>query len=330
MHDILTLFGDFVVFSMTLGSFIMPTLMAGRAASLSGEELGALLWFSLSCMVFLRLVSQRTRTQALHQLSLLFGIMEDRGQAPCTMVAGWPADVPKSAAPSSPIAVRPLSILSIVWRVYTSARAHALQEWEKDAFAKSQYAYIVGRDYQKALVNLQLLMDTANGDPQAELHVLSLDASKAFPSTPRAYMWRTLVSRGFPSKVAFVVEDAYTKGALRHRFNGSNVASSKFTMANGTHQGCATSVLGFNAILVEMCEEVHRLHPSLRIVIYADDISLISTDRILLTQALDIVEAHLSRLGVALNGAKRHNPNTGLPGWRSRFWLVVHQFLLSL
>ena len=241
---------------------------------------------------------------ALQQLALVFGIMEERGQAPSSMVAGWLADVAKSDVPASPISVRPISILSIVWRVYTSARAQALQEWAKEAFDKSQYAHIAGRDYQRALVDLQLLMDTAHADPAAALHVLSLDASKAFPSTPRAYMWRTLVSRGFPAKVAFVVEDAYTKGVLRHRFNGSNVASSTFFMANGIHQGCATSVLGFNAILVEMCEEVLALHPSLRIVVYADDISLISTDRALLLQALAIVEAHLLKLGVSLNGAK--------------------------
>ena len=201
---------------------------------------------------------------ALNQLALIFEIMEERGQAPSPMVAGWLADLAKSEAPASPIAVRPISILSIVWRVYTSARAHALQEWAKEAFAKSQYAYIAGRDYQRALVDLQLLMDSVKDDPGAELHVLSLDASKAFPSTPRAYMWRTLVSRGFPAKVALVVEDAYSKGVLRHRFNGSNVASTSFLMANGIHQGCATSVLGFNAILVEMCEEVLALHPSLK------------------------------------------------------------------
>ena len=237
-------------------------------------------------------------------LALIFGIMEERGQAPSSMVAGWLADLAKSEAPAPPIAVRPIPILSIVWRVYTSARAHDLQEWAKEAFAKSQYAYIAGRDYQRALVDLQLLMDTVRADPVAQLHVLSLDASKAFPSTPHAYMWRTLVSRGFPAKVAFVVEDAYSKGVLRHRFNGSNVASSSFFMVNGIHQGCATSVLGFNAILVEMCEAVLALHPSLRIMVYADDISLISSDRDLLLPALAIVEAHMLKLGVSLNGAK--------------------------
>ena len=241
---------------------------------------------------------------ALEQLALIFEIMEERGQAPSSMVAGWLADLAKSEAPASPIAVRPISILSIVWRVYTSARAHALQEWAKDAFVKSQYAYIAGRDYQRALIDLQLLMDSVKDDPGADLHILSLDASKVFPSTPRDYMWRTLVSRGFPAKVAFVVEDAYSKGNLRHRFNGSNVASTSFLMANGIHQGCATSVLGFNAILVEMCEEVLALHPSLKIMVYADDISLISPDRELLLPALAIVEAHMLKLGVSLNGTK--------------------------
>ena len=134
--------------------------------------------------------------------------------------------------------------------------------------------------------------------------VLSLDATKAFPSANRGVMWRILIHHGFPQSLAHVVESLYRKGWVRHRYRGRFVHHERFQLKTGVHQGCGASVLGFNALLLPLCVHLERNFENLQGVVYADDISLIACSKMQLEQATLYVQTYLNELGIRLNPLK--------------------------
>ena len=93
-------------------------------------------------------------------------------------------------------------------------------------------------------------------------------------------------------------------GDVRHRFAGKIVGPAPFRMRSGIHQGCSVSVLGFNALLLPLCFRLQKVHPSIKAVIYADDITITAGSEVLLHQAAREAESYLQSIGINLNPGK--------------------------
>ena len=232
------------------------------------------------------------------------------------MTPAWMAMVPKGSKPGPPLSVRPISILSSVYRLYASARTNQLQGWARGAFHNWQKAYVRGRSPKAQVARLSHLMDDA-ALQNTELHVISMDASKAFPSVSRKQVKALLVREGYPSYLFDTVESLYQQGGVHFRYQGSEVVQDEFLVQSGIHQGCPLSVLSFNILMAPLCRKLESLGLPWGIV-FADDISFASRDITQLQRALDIVQNHMAELGIVLNRSKTQywNCGTEVPGIR--------------
>ena len=245
-------------------------------------------------------------SSAWDQLAAILNESEQRGVLPTAMTAVWMADLAKSVEPSPPLSIRPISITSVLYRVYVGTRTKQLQGWANHQFHPWQKAYIATRSPYADMINIATDMDRAflAGNEGDFVAVLSLDASKAFPTTNRRLMWHILEHHGFPRTLRNTVESLYVRGEVRHRFAGKIVGPPPFRMKAGIHQGCSASVLGFNALLLPLCHRLQRVHHSIKAVIYADDITITAESEVMLHQAAREAETYLRSIGINLNPGK--------------------------
>ena len=151
--------------------------------------------------------------EAFEGLAHILNSSETATRLPKGMTPAWMAIVPKSPKPSPPLSVRPISILSSVYRLYASARTSQLQDWARGAFHEWQKAYVRGRSPKEQLARLSHLMDDAILQ-NSELHVISMDASKAFPSVSRLQVKALLAREGYPPYLFDTVESLYQQGGV--------------------------------------------------------------------------------------------------------------------
>ena len=250
--------------------------------------------------------------EALEGLARLYNVMEQQQRVPFAMAQAWMALVPKSASASAPLAVRPISVLASTYRLWASLRASQVQAWADVTFHRWQVAYVKGRSARVPLAQLNVLMDQAvqNGE---QLYVISLDASRAFPSVQRDQANALLKMHGFPPQLCAVTESLYELGVTTMRYAGHVVADRGFRLRKGIHQGCPLSILGFNILLTPLCRRLEEIHKIPLSIVYADDITVIARTYEQLVAALEDIEQHLRCLGIGLNPSK------------SQYWAAQHE-----
>ena len=176
----------------------------------------------------------------------------------------WMALLPKQDAPTEPMAVRPISVLAILYRLWASTRALDMQTWASDTYHRWQLAYVKGRSSRNALGHLSVMIDESLQN-HTEIHVLALDATKAFPSVNRKQVARLLQESGYPAALIDLTEHLYREGKASMRYGGQAVSETPFHVTRGIHQGCPLSVLAFNILLTGLCEKLeHKGRTSLR------------------------------------------------------------------
>ena len=188
--------------------------------------------------------------------------------------------------------LRPISVLSCIYRLYTSARVGQLQEWATATFPVTIQSFIGGRSAERATLRLAELIEKAtSGDnnPDGTLCIAAMDASKAFPSI-RHQMWLVMARLGCPEHVIDLVEQFYHQGTSRYKISGQQVHSMEHRVLTGIHQGCAASVLGYNAIQWPLAAALEALGATC--IIYADDLTVVTSDISTMNQAVELVLAY--------------------------------------
>ena len=229
---------------------------------------------------------------SLEGLAYVLRRAEAQGRLPQAATDAWMALIPKGVEPSPPIGVRPITILSTVYRVYASTRAAQLQQWAQLAYHEWQYAFIKGRSARKQLSKLGLALDEAVANNQPALAV-SLDASKAFPSIDRRQAAVLLSHAGFPVEIIRIVESLYDQGTVRMRYAGAVVPEHGFHLRQGVHQGCPISVLCFNMILAPLCRRLQDEGLVRMAIVFADDVSILTDSQEKMEASLDIILDYL-------------------------------------
>ena len=236
------------------------------------------------------------------QMATLFMMMEQAGYMPETLAAFWFAMVPKGAEPSGVLSIRPISILSVLYRSYASVRAGHVQQWAQEVLHPAQVAYVRGRQVQPVLAHLNAEVDKAEFDND-DMFILSLDTSKAFPSVGHSQVFLLLQSYGFPLELIRMMQQLYRRGAGRLRYGGQVVHHQEMKPCRGIHQGCPLSVLAFNILLKPMCDRV-TAECDAQLIVFADDVTIKTRSYEDLVKATRIVAAHFHDLQFNLNENK--------------------------
>ena len=244
---------------------------------------------------------------ALQQLAHLYNLSEAKGRLPFNTLQSWTALV-GAANPVLPLKLRPIALLSTTWRLYATVRYRSISSWIQKIFPESMNAYIEGRGTQTATQPLirevedkQLKRQCGASD---QLHVLALDATKAFPSVSRRQIWAILRRAGLPHTLIEVIEDMYNRGRTRFRVGGRIAAEVDHPLQRGVHQGCPLSVVFFNAIQLPIVKMIEKEHKTIGVSVYADDIVIYGPDLAELVIVFEKIAKYYKSTGIQLNPGK--------------------------
>lgn len=149
---------------------------------------------------------------------------------------------------------RPISILNIDYKLYTSILAQRLQTIIPDIIDEDQTGFVRGRQTQDNIRRALLIINRINKN-KLPTALISLDAEKAFDMVNWEFLYLTLGKFGFNKKAIQCIKAIYNEPSARIKINGS--LSSKFTLERGTRQGCCLSPILF-AIYIEPLAQMIR------------------------------------------------------------------------
>ena len=139
--------------------------------------------------------------RALQQLACIFNRCETQGYFPTSMLRSWTCMIPKSMEAQAPTSLRPIAVLSALYRLYASARQASLSGWFSEVCPEEILSYLPKRSTAQAAIKISMQVEEVREKRQRgareELHMASLDASKAFPSVNRSQLWRVLERANF-------------------------------------------------------------------------------------------------------------------------------------
>ena len=142
-----------------------------------------------------------------------------------------------------------------------------------------------------------------------EVHVVLLDASKAFDRVDYIKLFNKLLDRGMCPLTVRLLLNMYTKQKLQVKWN--NHISHKFDVTNGVRQGGVLSPLLFSVYVDELLEKLKSKgigcsidHLFTGALGYADDIILICPSVKAMKEMIEICEEYANDHNILFNGKK--------------------------
>ena len=240
---------------------------------------------------------------AFNQLASLYNKMEESGQIPVGLQSSWSSLLPATKPNASPLDRRPIAVLPTLWRLYASTRCAHLQDWAADVLPDNMYAYLRGKSCMDAGVRISNAIDHSQVE-SSDVFMVSLDASKAFPSASRELLFHIMRKKACPEALIRLVEQFYLHTSTVFRVLGKYIHPGSSPLHRGVYQGCPLSVFAFSCLQVPLLEYLDRYFPDIEAVVYADDLSLWTSDLNLLQLAIPHVLDFYAEAGICINEAK--------------------------
>lgn len=229
-----------------------------------------------------------------------------------------------STDPLVPLTHRGLHLLSSICKVYCDILNTRLNTWieQNKKLAEEQNGF---RQKRNCLDHLYVLTSIAKDRLQhrKQLYCCYVDAKKAFDSVNRTLLWSELINQGINGPFL---------GALRALYNGYQCCvkiqgslTERFGAPLGVKQGCKISPSLFGLYINSLAEIINNLNMgasydgrNIGILMYADDVVLISETADGLQKQLDILNNWCNKWQIELNSEKTsvmifRNKNTDLP-----------------
>lgn len=212
--------------------------------------------------------------------------------------------IPKGTGIISPDNTRPLSISSVVVRQLHKILAKRFKTLH--SFEPSQRAFI---DCDGTMENLSIL-STVLADARMgkrEVHIATLDQTKAFDSASHTAIIDSITDLGFPKPFIEYVKSLYAESTTSLQYNSTETI---LKIRQGVLQGDPLSPLLFNAIMDRAIKSIpetvgYRINGvKISIIVYADDIILISSTKEGLQASIDAMTSCLATFGLKTNIGK--------------------------
>lgn len=142
---------------------------------------------------------------------------------------------------------RPISILNIDYKLFTSILTKRLESILPELIHKDQTGFIKQRQTQDNIRRSLHIMRQAT-QQNLETLIISLDAEKAFDSMRWTFLYKVLAKFGFHATIIDTFAALYDRPTARIKINGD--LTNSFVLEKGTRQGCCASPLLF-ALFIE-------------------------------------------------------------------------------
>ena len=239
------------------------------------------------------------------------------GKFPECLSAGVIHPIFKKGDPNDPQNYRGITICSTITKLYASILDNRIHEWAESSGvrARGQAGFRRDRGTIDNIFILRTLLDQRQNmarmhpshQPQ-KLFTCFVDFKKAFDSVPRPVLWEVLAKAGVSTRILNAIKAMYDKDtACVWTPDG---LTDKFDCNIGVKQGCPLSPNLFGLYLDDL-EKILLSVPNhdapmlaglaVPLLLYADDLALISTSRGGLQRLLNELEAFCTVRGLTVN-----------------------------
>ena len=170
-----------------------------------------------------------------------YELIEINGEWPLELTWAAVTLIPKGEG-SLPLSQRPISVMSIVYRIWAATRARQCLTWQEYWIHKGQHGCRPKHSTSDALARISVTMESAmlNGE---ELVGAAVDFAKAFDNVPTAIGLAILRRMGLDVRVLAPLTTMYA--SLKRRFKIKGFLGKMFRATNGIMQGDPLSCMVF-------------------------------------------------------------------------------------
>jgi hypothetical protein len=236
------------------------------------------------------------------------------GQYPEVWTKGIIVPIYKKGDPDCADNYRGISLLSLLGKCYTSILNTRLYLWleENDKISEAQAGFRRGYSTIDHVFTLYAATQKYLLKKGGKLYVAFIDLRKAFDSVKRETLISTLCRAGVSSNFVLAIRAMYKSVLACVRVNGE--LSEAFECPQGLRQGCMFSPTAFSVVINELASRVaacgkHGVQfvpglVELFILLFADDLALLSSTPAGLQTQLDLVQQMCTELGLTINTDK--------------------------
>ncbi|KAJ9457140.1 Retrovirus-related Pol polyprotein from type-2 retrotransposable element R2DM, partial [Diplonema papillatum] len=225
--------------------------------------------------------------------------VEETGLWPDGVLDALVTLIPKGEG-DDPLKLRPITVSSVVYRLWASVRLQEVLVWQEQWIHESQHGFRKGHSCDDVIMDIALSIEESliNGTP---LHGIALDFAKCFDRVPQGLVLDLVEALGLHERVLAPLRHVYKY--LRRRFRYPLGVGDEFKVTNGILQGCPISVVLINALLSVLSKAlVSRARVSPKS--FADDLYLLSRLAKLLQEGIEVTAIFGNLTGLALNEGK--------------------------
>ena len=289
----------------------------------------------------------RAMNAALHELC---AVMFRQSEVPTDWLRGVIVPIHKDGDIQLPANYRPITLLSIVGKVYTGVLQRRLMDWSEahGILAEEQGGFRPGRGCPEQIYALTELIHLRRLR-SARTYACFIDIRKAYDTVWHDGLKMRLLECGIHGAMYRALSSLYSGGESTVRLRGEAGYTDFFPIDTGVRQGCILSPLLYSMFIngLALLLKAQGLgatidpggHRKLCVLLYADDIVLLAEDPDELEELMDTVReyAHMWRFDVnhATCGAMRFNvsgcklpPTPPLKiGDKSIPWIAAYKYL---
>jgi hypothetical protein len=238
-------------------------------------------------------------------LELIFNTWFVLQQVPAPFKMARTILLPKSGDTSDPNNWRPITICSLIGRLYAKLLAGRLSL--SAALSERQKAFVPvdGCGQNTAILSTVIAHSHKAKKP---VHIAFLDLAKAFDTVPHTSIIRALRRKALPQNFVAIIQDLYTDATTS--ISVGDKSTSTLPMTSGVKQGCPLSPILFNLVLDELIQNIGEKDglivndSKVAILAFADDLVLISGTEDGLAANLHTCEVFFNDRSMRLNAKK--------------------------
>ena len=224
---------------------------------------------------------------------------------------------------------RPIALGNTIGKIFSAILNERLCKWiEKEGvLGEEQNGFRVDRRAEDNMFIINEMIERKKKDG-SKLYLGFLDIEKAYDRVSREVLYRVLEKIGLSEKIVRIIKSMYVN--TRAKYNLGTIETGWVRSKRGVRQGCILSPTLFSLYTEELAARLRRKNVGVRVgenkicvLLYADDVVVMSESAEELQELLDVVSEYGNDFGVNFSSEKSQvMVVNGTDEERNRLWMI--------